>query len=696
MNISKILWGDFETRSSRPIKSGPHVYAEDSTPLLMTYAFGMDDVKVWRCLTEPMPTDLRDALSDPTVILAFHNVDFDRTQMVAWAKKFPEWAGFDLNPRRFLCTMTWAQMCRFPGSLDALCKALEVPMEDAKQDGSALIRKFCVPGKDGKYRACNGEDFERFVVYAVKDVDAMRACALKLPKVFSAIERELFAFTTEMNDRGILIDRELAVAAAFDSVKVKAALRRQGEAIGNELEEDSDININSQKAMLDLLRGFGINLDDMRINTVERFLESTAEMPTQIRQLLLLRLAANKTSVAKYAAVLRNVCEDNGLRGLVRFYGAGTGRDAGRRFQPQNLPRPVYVGERMKSLGMEEACEIIKRGEAELFVQQPLQLMADCVRGLLVARPGKRFCVADLSSIEGRVLPWMAEEEWKTQYYRDLDAKRVRYDGYQLAYGVAFGVDPSTVTKAQRTLGKPIELATGYQGGVGALLSFAAVYRIDVVDMARKAISAANPELLAQCYASYDWFVKKKITHGLDRDTFVGLLYIVKAWRAQHPKTVALWASCEDAFRMAVANPKVRFLAAKDTYMFSMKGWVFIELPSKRLLVYPHAKVEDDRCSFKGINPFNKKYGTIYTYSGKLCENIDQAIARDVLFHNIKRVEEAGYPILLRVHDEVITEPDDLDSFTGDALARIISTPHSWCETLPLNAAGETLYRYQK
>lgn len=697
------LWLDWETKSSRPITAGSNVYAEDSAPLLLAWAYEDEDVAAWECEYEPMPPRLLKLLQDPTVELVFHNVDFDRTQMVAWG--FQDRYGIDLSPLRFLCTMVWARMCKYPGSLDALCKAFGLPESHAKKDGNALIRLFCIPRADGSYvtKEQRPTEWEAFVTYAKADIISMRECAKRLPKVFSATERHLFAFTTLMNDRGIKIDRELAVSATLDAARWKAEFRKEGADVAKDLTDEDDFNVGSQKAMLELLRGFGIVLEDMRLGTVERFLESSAadDIPQQIRTLLQLRMKSNKASVAKYSAVLKNACEDDALRGLVSFYAAGTGRDAGRRFQPQNLPRPVYVGEKMKSLSMEHACQIIKTGMSPFHVENPLQLMSDCVRGVLVARPGKRLCTADLSSIEGRLLPWMAGEKWKVDYYRALDEGRVKYDGYQLAYAVAFGADPATVTKAQRTLGKPIELATGYQGGVGALISFAAVYRIDLADMARKAYEAAEPTLLAECAGSYDWYETKRLTYGLPRETFIGLLYIVKAWRNKHPATVALWARCEDAFRNAIKHPETEFDACTGTTMFSMKGWVFAKLPSGRLLSYPNARIEEDgskngRCVFSGVNPITKKFSTIYTYAGKLCENLDQAIARDVLFWNIPNVENAGYEILLRVHDEVITETPDDDKFNGDSLARILATPHRWCADLPLNAAGETLYRYQK
>ena len=267
---------------------------------------------------------------------------------------------------------------------------------------------------------------------------------------------------------------------------------------------------------------------------------------------------------------------------------------------------------------------------------------------------------------------------------------------------MAFGVDPSTVTKAQRTEGKPIELATGYQGGVGALITFAVLYRIDIDAMARGAREKAEQGLWDECWASFDWYEEKGLTYGLSHETWTGCQYIVKAWRKRHPATVAGWKRAEDSFRSAIENPGVRFPMAYLTTVHSEQGWVFVTLPSGRQLVYPHAHLVEAKfgkgtqLAFYGVNPFTKRWGLIYTYSGKLVENITQAVARDVLMWAIPEAEHQGYEIVMRVHDEFIAEvPDDM-THSGRELARIMSLPHSWCPDLPLAAVGEDLYRYQK
>lgn len=708
MQFKHTLWIDTETRSRNPISLGAYRYAEASECIMVQYALDEGPVKVWCPLWEPLPADLDSYLLSPEVQLAFHNVEFDRTNMLAWG-----WGNrYNLDARRFLCTMTWARMCRLPGGLEELCQVLGIPEQHSKKAGKALIDLFCVLRPDGKFTdAANHPDkWAEFVEYGVHDIIAMRECAKRMPQVFSDVERQLYAMTCAMNDRGVGVDRDLATMAMATAEELKARYKKEGgklaaKAVHNslgsteEVQAASELSVTSQKAILEFLSAYGVKLEDARAATIERFLDTQqAELlPTEVRALLSTRLKANKASVAKYKSVLTGCSPDGRIRGLINFYGAGTGRDAGRRFQPQNLARPILLG---KDLTMDQAVAIVKTGLAEMHFDDPMQLLSDTVRGTLIPSAGNIYAQADLSSIEGRVLPWLAREEWMVQYFRDLDSGKVKYDGYQLAYATAFGVDPNTVDKAQRTLGKPIDLASGYGGGTGALITFATLYRIDVHDMALKARDAADMSLWHECAESYEWYREKGLTNDLPEFTWTGCQYIIKAWRNKRSGTVALWKNCETAFENAILHPGIFFEMANRTYAYSVNGWVFVQLPSGRTLVYPHAHIADrggrKQLAFMGVNPFTRKWGQIYTYGGKLTENIDQAVARDALFWSLPHVEAAGYTVVTRIHDELLTEVPIGSGLNGAGLARIMSQPHSWCPDLPLNAVGEDLTRYQK
>ena len=708
----KILWADTETYSTNDIKRGAYVYAEASECILFTYAIDDGPVRAWEPHLQPHPpADLHAALSDPSVQLRFHNVDFDRTQMLRW-----NW-GYDLNPMRFYCTMSAARMAGLPGGLEDLCAALGLPAEYSKRDGFALIRYFCIPDKQGNraYPHADPAKWAEFVEYAISDVVSMRECSRRIPDVFSADERAFFAYTSVMNDRGVPIDRDLALKGASLATTLKAAYKIQGAAQGAEYTEAlrestdgvvQDLSITSTKAMLGFLAHYGVFLGDLRSSTVEAFLSSRGAdaVDDVVRKVLETRVTANKASTSKYKAIMAGLNEDDRVRGTISFCGAGrTGRDAGRRIQPQNLARPMLVGPDSPINAvptMEAAVEYIKDGSLVLLFKDPLQLLSDCVRGTIAAPTGKKFCQADLSNIEGRVCPWLMGEQWKLDYFAAFDSGQIPFDNYVMAYSKSFNVAPNTVTKPQRAIGKVQELASLYGGSVGAYMTFAAAFRIDMEKLGHSILENVGGTFIAEARGKLDWYQKHDMTYGLSDDVWTGVMAGVLSWRSSHSNIVKGWYKAEEAFVAATVNPGVWFDMAHNTRCINHKGWLLVKLPSGRHLVYPNPRVDSEgrrkELTFHGVSPFTKKFGVQRTGGPKLVENLTQAVARDCLFYNIPAAEAAGYPIILRVHDELLCETPDLPEFTGDKLADLIGQTPAWAPGLPMAAAGDTYYRYQK
>lgn len=701
------LYLDWETRSRNPITAGSYVYAEDSRAIMAQYALDDGPVQVWDAgNNQPMPRDLHDYFQASHLVqIAAHNTPFDRVQMLYW----PWCRQYDLRPERWFCTMAAARLAGMPGGLDDLCTVLGVSPDYAKKDGKALIQFFCVPRKgtgDFNEPWDHPEKWAQFIAYGIQDIVAMRNAMKLIPNTYSVVEQTLMAYTEYMNDRGLPVDRKLAVAAMAQADAVKRMTAQEAtRLVASEwvMEPNEVFNPASQKAILEMAANYGVKLPDAKSATLEKLLDSSNIdlLPPVFAKLLTLRVRTNKVSTAKYKTLLVGTNYDNRARGLITFYGANrTGRDSGRRFQPQNLARPQIVDG--KKMTMERATQIVKDGTAFLHVENPMQLLSDCVRGAIKAPEGRKFCVADLSAIEGRKLPWLAGEHWKTQYFYDLDAGKIEFDDYVMTYAKAFGVDPSTVTKAQRQLGKVLVLACGFGGGVGALVTFAALYRIDPETLSDAARESADPYLWAECEKSYDWFESKGLTYGMDIDVWTGCQYLVKAWRMAHPAITASWKTVEAGFKAAIQNPGAVFPLMYKTTAQNVNGWLFITLPSGRQLVYPHAHIipgegkRGDQIAFYGVNPFTKRWGLIYTHGARIVENVTQASARDVMMWSIPAAEDAGYPVIMRVHDELITETPDSSEYSGEALARIMATPHHWCQDLPLNAVGEDLYLYQK
>lgn len=321
---------------------------------------------------------------------------------------------------------------------------------------------------------------------------------------------------------------------------------------------------------------------------------------------------------------------------------------------------------------------------------------SSAIRGLIIAPSKKKLVIADLSNIEGRVLAWLAGEEWKLQAFRDFDAGE-GFDLYKLAYAKAFGIDPSLVDKDMRQIGKTMELALGYAGGCGAFITFSLAFNIDLEKMAEKAIEAIPKKTLDEAASFLEWQLSQgKSQFGLSDQAFIVCDSFKRLWREAHPNTATYWKELENGCRSAINNPG-QTLTCRRHKIRRDGAWLRVMLPSGRYLCYPSPRVEDDgQITFMGVNQYSRKWERLRTYSGKLVENMCQAAARDVLASSMQPIESAGYEIVLTVHDEIISEAPDTDDYTHEHLAELMSAGCDWTEGLPLAAAGFEAYRYRK
>lgn len=325
-----------------------------------------------------------------------------------------------------------------------------------------------------------------------------------------------------------------------------------------------------------------------------------------------------------------------------------------------------------------------------------LEVAGNALRGLIVAAPCRKLCVSDLSNIEGRVLAWLAREDWKLEAFKRFDAG----DGpdlYKLAYARAFQISPDEVGKDERQIGKVMELALGYGGGVGAFTTMAVTYGLDLAALAVTAWPTIPGDVKAEADKFWHWAVEQKRTLDLPQRVFVVCDSLKRMWRRAHPATVAFWGRLEDMAYAATDGAVMLGEVNAGRLAVDRKGnWLRVRLPSGRFLCYPSPRVAGGKLSFMGVNPYTRKWQRLGTYSGKLAENATQAASRDVLADAMPRVEAAGYPIVLHVHDELVTEPQDTDRNTDAELSAILATPPAWADGLPLAAAGFTTYRYRK
>lgn len=366
--------------------------------------------------------------------------------------------------------------------------------------------------------------------------------------------------------------------------------------------------------------------------------------------------------------------------------------NSGRGMQLQNLARPT-----MPQKEIDFAAAVLKDGTFECFYDDPSVILPNLLRGEIIAPAGKKLIVADYSNVEGRVLAWLAGEEWKLQAFRDFDAGH-GHDLYKLAYARAFGVKPEDVTKPQRQIGKVLELALGYGGGAPAFARFAKAYGIDLFDMAEYVKSTAQRAVWLEAVDGYPYFVEKNRTGGLEREAFIACDVLKRLWRKTNPKIVQFWANVGQAVQKAIVSResvRVGYVAFARTESF-----LVIRLPSGRLLCYPSPKtnpgVGKDSFTYMGVNQFSRKWEKIESYGAKNVENITQAVACDLLSEGLLRMDAAGYKTVLTIHDEAITEAPDTDEFTFQKMEHLMSTLPDWAPGLPLVAAGYEAYRYRK
>lgn len=324
-----------------------------------------------------------------------------------------------------------------------------------------------------------------------------------------------------------------------------------------------------------------------------------------------------------------------------------------------------------------------------------MEVLSSAVRGTLIAPKGRKLVVADLSNIEGRVQAWLAGEDWKLQAFRDFDAG-IGPDLYKLAYAKSFRVDPAQVNKEQRQVGKVQELALGYAGGVGAFVTFAAAYGIDLEELPNKVLPHAPESVVTESDSFYTWVLKQKMpTFGLSPDAYIACDVLKRGWRYGHPAIASYWPELEDAAIRALLHRGERFRARKVAFVAS-KNWLFMELPSGRSICYPAARILNGAVTYMGINQYTRKWERIKTTAGKLFENLCQALARDVMAHNMPAIDAQGYEIVLSVHDELITETPDALEFNSGELSRMLAANPPWAPDMPLAAAGFETLRYKK
>lgn len=723
---SPTLYCDLETFSAKDIRAGSHAYAADPSAEVLLWGYAIDDApaKVWDVTAGPMPEELRQALDEVARKERRHvwqnGVMFDR---VFLSYVMPE---IELPMETLDDTMVMAYQAGLPGSLKELCQVFHLSADKAKDaDGSRLIQIFCKPlpstwKLDRATSKTHPEEWAKFVNYCRLDIESMREVYKKLPAFNrTAKERELQVLDAAINMRGIGVDVEFAEAAIATAERAKKDIDKQV----FKLTDGRVVTAGQRDALIQFFFDkYGWQLKDMRKSELEKRMEDP-DIPAEMKELIGLRLMGTKTSVQKYKRVVQGAV-DGRLRGCMQFRGASrTGRISGRTFQPQNLPRPLIKSQ----TEIEEIIEDTKLGILEICYDDVSVPLSSAIRSVIVPAAGNRLCVADFSNVEGRVLAWLAGEEWKLEAFREFDTLQTKdggwalpyrdgwfqewavnekgdfihkgHDLYKLTYARTFGIKPEDVTKDQRQMGKVLELALGYQGGPGAFATFAMNFGMDLDELAKTTEATIEESYWIESMGMLKWAKEKKLIRGMSQKAWVACNAIKSAWRKANSEIESFWYALAKACQSAIKAKGVAFSAGRIVCKVS-GNYLLMRLPSGRYLVYPAPRLpeEGEMCdfSFMGVNQYTKKWERIPTYSGKLAENSVQGAACDLLLEAGPRLEAAGYRIVMSVHDEYITEIKDDNTRNHREMEKIMSDLPDWADGLPLVAAGFEAARYRK
>ncbi len=645
---------DIETYSGEDLtKCGVYRYAEapDFEVLLFAYSVNGGRVRIADLASgEQLPDAIREALTDPNVLKTAYNAAFER---ICLSRMLGMPSGEYLPAEQWDCTMVRAARLGMPLSLDECGNVLGIERTKMKE-GRALIRYFSVPCKPTK---ANGgrtrnlpvhapERWATFKRYCKRDVEAeqeIRQRVINKPVIDR--ERQMWLVDQRINDRGVMIDRRLAESAVRMDAEAKETLKEEAKRITG---LDNPNSVTALKTWIHDKEG--MSLASLGKAGLPELIDKCRS--SEVKTMLRIRQELGKTSTNKYEAMLRCVCRDGRIRGLFQFYGANrTGRWAGRLVQMQNLPQNHLTN-------LDSARRALKAGdleEIEMMHGNATQVLSELIRTAFIAKPGHIFHVCDFSAIECRVLAWMAGEEWV------LDVFRKGGDIYCSTASQMFHVpvEKHGQNAHLRQKGKIATLACGYGGGWRAL---------EAMGGSRMGLSQAEEE------------------------------EIIKMWRLANPNIVRLWTTIERAAVYCVKNrTEAEIQPAKLKFAYRWGG-LQVTLPSGRSIYYPRMHMGEEKgheaLIYEGVDQTTKKWGEIYTYGGKMTENIIQATARDCLAEVMLRLEERGIQTVFHVHDEVICECPP--GQTLQMIEDVFADTADWEKGLPLKGAGYTTPYYLK
>jgi DNA polymerase len=752
----KRLTIDLESRSPVDLKAcGMYNYAMHPDTDIMCFAFKQYQKEPFLWIPpkfkhladfeELNDNDVVELVNDADIVEA-HNAGFER---LMWYYVMHLRLGFpDLPFQKIRCSAAKASYWAFPRGLDNACKALGLPFEKDKI-GYQIMMKMCKPKKPvkadrehykkeygiipiddktfwykGKYFYFweeNQEDFYKLCDYNKQDTVVEEGLSDALPEI-PVKELKIWQLDQKINDKGVSVDIE---GIQYLKKKILDKKERLTEEIKKLSEGDYQFNsVKQLQKTMTWLADKGIFVESIKAENVKKLLKEQ-ELPDDVRRMLEIRQEFAKSSVSKLDAMERMACPDKRVRGALVYAGAQTTtRWSGKGIQPQNFPRDTYSNkdvDRILNMSM---------NEIELIYDNIFNVASRCLRGMIIPEEGKELYAIDFSSIEARVLAWLAGENKKLLNFRDN--KPI----YEIAASDIYGIPYTEVTKKQRQVGKTAELALGYQGWTPAFYVMAEAYGVSYPEEEREdllnewkqnlltkyenfvskvdAMEKRTPEQKQALKNKGKRIYARDLKLGLSQDNIERTIFetwakpIIMAWRNVNPNIVSFWRNIEAAAKSAIENPGKTYSYRGIKYCVTGNGattYLRCRIPSGRLLTYfkpglKETKVHNQKkqvITYFGVDSQSKAWVQKTSYGGKLTENIVQATARDLLADALLRMDEKLFNIVFHVHDEIVVEEE---KGKGQALfnhiKELMEYVPSWAEGLPLGADGWYGGRYQK
>jgi DNA polymerase len=599
-------------------------------------------VVLWDALSgEEFPGEVLDHVKRGGLVEA-HNAFFE---FVIWhhvLKHLP------IPIQQWRCSAALAASRGLPRSLDGAAKAAGLDVLKDRE-GHFLMLKMCKPRKPTKNNPSewhgSREDFERLGQYCIRDVETEYALSQKLGHL-SEFEQRVWHLDLKINTRGVQCD----VTACKAAVEMLEKLAEQGKQEIEDVTEGAIRTPSQTVALCKWVNEQGVAMPNLAKDTVKEYLNT--DLPVKVREALLIRQRNSKASTKKYQAMIDRAADDERIRSLLLYWGAHTGRWAGAGIQVQNFPQGILSAATAESL-----LPAIKARDVEYLssLGDSTELLSSCLRSMLTASPGRKLIGADYSSIEARVLLWMAGDE------RGLNIFRRGDDIYIDMAASIYNVLPNQVTKAQRKLGKVAILGLGYGMGAKKFVATCKSWGIDIdLDMAQR---------------------------------------VVDAYRDKYRRVQQLWRDVNQAALNAIKRPQWDQEVGRCRISRDCPEYIYITLPSGREIIYNRPGISIEPAPWDPLQTveriqYESPRGPTHTYGAKKVENMASAIARDILAHAMLAIDDEGHDIVLSIHDEGVF--DVIPSMSVDEICKMMCQLPDWAAGLPVAAEGWEGERFRK